>query len=354
MYHLDVSRSFIERASILPEMHVIDRIKKAYLKARQDQLVVENVYQVSREWLPIYSAYMGSAITTLSDGSLGEILAMYSNFFRHPCSTGLHGLHFSMVERYMSGEPSPEDKKAYLENIAAYARLFLLNCQNRSPAVLARPSVGNPYGYEIIEPSGVRHFISPCSEYHYYYADRIQMLLESSRAGRVLELGGGFGGMASYLLRDYQLNLYLAFDLPENVALQSYFLMTLFPNKRFGLYGEFDVQNLAEASKQFDVLLLPNYAIENVPEDFVSLSYNSYSLAEMSLDSISRYLELIAKVTSRYIYHVNHVHWPVSADNFKIDADKFDLFLRFPTMWGRDPVHPKIDHHDYIYKRRPS
>ena len=352
MYKVDISNAFNSRQSLLPESQVLERIKKSYAKAKQDQLKASDDYQVSREWLPIYEGYMGSTIDVLLNGDIDSMHQLYSNFFRHPCSTGLHGMHFEMVEKYMTATPSTEDLQKYINEISIRARLFLLNCTNTHPSVLSRPSVGNPYGYHMIDPDGNRNFIYGGAEHHYYYAERIKMLLRENKGSKVLELGGGFGGMASFLLRDFNLSMYCGIDLPENLALQSYFLMTLFPNKKFGLYGEFDINNMNNLDDNYDVLLLPNFCIENIPDDYFSLFYNSYSLAEMSLDVANNYLKHASNICQSYIYHVNHVHWPVSSDSFIINPKKFELFLRFPTMWGRNPVNPTIDHHDFIYSRK--
>lgn len=351
MYQLDIGSAFESRLSEVDEKILI-RIQQAYARARADQVDVENQYQVSGEWLPIYKQYMDGLIEALLGCRMDSMKEIFSNFFRRPCSAGLHGLHFEMVERYMDKEPTIEDRQVYLNAVKLYVELFLLNCKNIHPSILSRPSVGNPYGYHITDMStNSKYFIYGGAEYHYYYADRIKMLLDANQSSTVFELGGGFGGLASFLLRDFDMSLYCAIDLPENLALQSYFLMTLFPNKRFGLYGDIDLKNFAEESKKYDVILLPNYCIEFLPENFFSLSYNSYSLAEMGLEVANNYLKYISHITNRYIYHVNHVYWSVSSDNFHIDQQKFNLLFRFPTMWGRDPLRPNIDHHDYIYKK---
>jgi putative sugar O-methyltransferase len=166
----------------------------------------------------------------------------------------------------------------------------------------------------------------------------------------VFELGGGFGGMAYYLMRDAVGLTYIAADLPENAALQAYYLMSHFPTKKIALYGELDLTDFNP--HDYDAIILPNFAIDSLSEDLVHLSFNSYSLAEMDIESVNNYVNKICNITSLYFYHLNHVYWPVSADNFPIDYDKFELHLRFPSMWGRDPQNCTIDHHEYVYMRR--
>jgi hypothetical protein len=57
----------------------------------------------------------------------------------------------------------------------------------------------------------------------------------------VVELGGGFGGLAYYLIRDNPQVTYLDFDLPEATALASYYLMRSLPSLSIQLYGEVDL-----------------------------------------------------------------------------------------------------------------
>jgi hypothetical protein len=192
------------------------------------------------------------------------------------------------------------------------------------------------------------HFVFPCADYHYTFSEKISILLKNKINPTILELGGGFGGMAYYCLRDIFNAKYICVDLPENAALQAYYLKSHFPDKKIRLYGE-DFE-----SNDFDALVIPNYAIESLQENSISLSFNSYSLAEMSLETIDKYVNIISKITEDYIYHLNHVYWEVSADSFKIDLDKFQLLFRNPTNWGKDPRKYHLDHHEFLYKSKYS
>ena len=338
---LSSADAFVDRRVPGAKSEEIENIAHHYRlwKTEQEQAVI--FYQVSREWLPIYENYMGAVMQALQSNQIETLKDMYENLFRNPLSSGLHGLHFDMVSTYMNPD-NPANQQAitqYLESCALGVRNFMLTCPGTSVSKLVRPPIGNPYSYTI-----EGHCVFPCADYHYTFAEKISILLKKKTSPVILELGGGFGGMAYYCLRDIPNVKYICVDLPENAALQAYYLKSHFPTKKIRLFGEIFELN------DFDVLILPSYGIESLPENSVDLSFNSYSLAEMGVPSMENYVRIISKITLDYIYHLNHVHWEVSADTFPIDLNKFQLLFRNPTNWGKDPRKYHFDQHEYLYK----
>lgn len=337
---LSIADAFVDRTAPGASLNEIEKIAHHYRQWKMAQANADSVYQVSREWLPIYEKYMGQVMQALQENQVEKLKTMYEGFFRDPLSTGLHGLHFDMVATYMNPEvpASPEAIKKYLESCAFSARNFLLSCPGTNISKLVRPAVGNPYSYTM-----EGHVIFPGADYHYTFSEKISILLRNNKNPTILELGGGFGGMAFYCLRDIPNLKFICVDLPENAALQAYFLKSCFPDKKIRLFGE----NLQP--DDFDALIMPNYAIESLAENSINLTFNSYSLAEMSPETIENYIKVISKITANYIYHLNHVHWEVSADSFKFDLEKFQLLFRNPTNWGKDPRKYHLDHHEFLY-----
>lgn len=297
-------------------------------------------YQVSREWLPIYEQYMGESITALSRRDGAALTEIYSNFFRHPVSTGLHGMHFDMVKNYMTKENPPSQKQieSYARFCMLNARNFYLSCPSTPVEQLYRPAVGNPYGYTLDTVE-----VFPNAEYHYTFAEKIRLLLRNIEKPTILELGGGYGGMAYYCLRDIANLRFISVDLPENAVLQAYYLKSQFPHKNIKLYGECPIDG------DYDALIMPTYGIEELKSNSCDLAFNSYSLAEMSKEAMENYVKIICHATSQYIYHLNHAHWEISGDDFPIDLEKFSLLFRNPTNWGKDPDNYRLDQHEYLY-----
>jgi len=86
---IDIGEAFIERRQRLSVTdEALTRIALAYEKSKMEQASAGSHYQVSREWLPIYSGYMQKIMGVLDHKDISGITI----------STGLHGMNFSMVE----------------------------------------------------------------------------------------------------------------------------------------------------------------------------------------------------------------------------------------------------------------
>jgi putative sugar O-methyltransferase len=332
--------AFVSRHSECISTEEIQKIMDAYKDWHEIQADQPEVYQVSREWLPIYQQYLTETVDAFLSNNLDFIKHAFENFFRHPISTGLHGLHFQMTEIYMNPDrrPSVEEINRYAESSLLGLKTFLLTCPNVPLEKLARKPVGNPYGYKLNEFE-----VFPSAEYHCAFAQKINMLVRKFDRPTILEIGGGYGGLAYYCLVENPRMRIVLSDLPENAALQAFYLKSMFPNKKIKLYGEVEIDG------DFDILITPNFALEEISENSVELTFNSYSLAEMSRETVNRYINIICNVTSHYFYHLNHVFWEMSSDTFPIDFDKFDLLFRNPTLWGKDPRAYQMDQHEYLY-----
>lgn len=164
----------------------------------------------------------------------------------------------------------------------------------------------------------------------------------------VVELGGGFGGLAYYLIRDHPQVTYVGFDLPEATALASYYLMRCLPNALIRLYGEAELSEETLAAPGF--VLMPSFEIMKIPSKSAVVSFNSYSLAEMSPATTHLFLDQITRITSGYFLHVNHNRNAVlSADKFGVEERGFKLVNRELAGWTSG-INPQSDEYEYLYK----
>jgi putative sugar O-methyltransferase len=347
-YNLDlVQEGFADRETATKEdPAILLRIVKAYNLAKEAQRAADSCYQVGNEWLPIYKSQLKEVMHALQSEDVEKLGAIYKNFWRNSSSTGLVGLSVDMQKCFLRGGIKKLHKKMFLFDTLHRYNLWKSylgpSCDVR---VLESPLVGNPYGYFL---DGV--FIKSGSDYLHYYANRIANLVKSETKHRkvVVELGGGFGGMAYYLARDSDL-AYLDFDLPENMALTAYNLLKCFPEKRIVLYGE---QALTEnCIRTNDIIIMPNFEISTFPDNTADLVFNSYSLAEMSAEAIKKYIAHFERITNGYLLHVNHTrHSLLGADQFGIDPNIFHLLYKAPALWnaGRNP---DMDEYEYLYRK---
>lgn len=329
---------------------LLERISYVYKKASHDLLSFSEVFRPSNEWLPIYQQYLKETIQALEAFDTKELDKIYRNFWREPCSTGLIGLPLDMKESFFKKEKkiSYLNRTLYLnDSIHRFNLWKKFLGQRYSVDALVSPLIGNPYGYFI-----ENKFVKAGADYQHYYATRINDLLNEKQDRKlVAEIGGGFGGMAYYLIRDAKNTTYIDFDLPENLALTSYYLLKAFPEKKIFLYGEeiFEEKNLAD----YDIVLLPNFMLDKLPEESCDLVFNSYSLAEMSQQTINHYVIQSANIIKKggWFFHVNHTkHSLVSARDFPI-PNNFLLFSEEFAAWnlGRNS---DMDEYEFIYKKK--
>ena len=341
-----VEEAFAPRKAALTEdSTLLQRVVEAYRKAKKIQQSAMSYYQVSNEWIPVYNSCLKDVMAALEQGDLEKLGEIYRNFMRNQCSAGLVGLPVDMNRCYFSGNISNKHKKLYLYD--SLHRFWLwknLSGKTADIKSLTSPDIGNPFGYYI---DG--NFIKTGSDYQHYYASVIDRLTKSTERRLVVELGGGYGGMAYYLIRDGVNLTYVDYDLPENLALASFYLLSAFPDKKILLFGEEPVPD--SRLSEYDVVLMPNFEIEKMSDLCADMVFNSYSLAEMSSEAVSNYISIFNRIAKKYIFHVNHTRNSlVSAEDFGVDHHQFGLIYKIPALWnaGRNL---DMDEYEYLYKR---
>src|SRR5215469_10822586 len=325
---------------------ILERIIRSYRKAKADQKNAGEAFNVSNEWIAIYERNLEPVMRALHSGDIPALEQMYQNFFRDPCSTGLVGLPINIPNLFSGGHIKKKFREYILCDVQHRYYLWKKRTGGKyPPTTLSAPIVGNPYGYSV---DGV--FIRGGADYQHYYAHAIAELARSQSKGVIVELGGGFGGLGFYLGRDNPQLTYVDFDLPEAIALASYYLIRSLPNVSIHLYGEVELSKTSLATP--GIILLPSFEILKMPAKSVVASFNSYSLAEMSPATINVYLEEISRITNGYFLHVNHNKTAVlSADEFGVEQRGFKLLNRQLAGWTQG-INPESDEYEYLYESR--
>lgn len=342
-----INKCFADRKPTTPNDSTLNRIMLSYNLSKQHQINFPVEYQVGNEWSPIYKKYMAGIMDAMKTNNAIEVKRIYENFMRDSCSVGLHGLPIDMKKNFFRKNISLHNKEVYFFDCVFMFLCWkkLLNNKNFKNEELKMPDFGNAYGFFLKD-----EFIRVGAVYFHYYATKITEMLNSSENKTVVEIGGGYGGLAYFLHKANQNLTYVNFDLPENMALSSYYLMCCYPNKKFLLYGEEDIAKVD--LNLYDFIIMPNFEITKLKENAANLVFNSYSLAEMSKETIDLYIKEMMKISNKYIMHVNHTKDSVThnADNFGIDTNLFELLSKEKALWayGRNR---KADEFEYIYKK---
>jgi len=346
--NLDIERCFADRLDRSgDDTAILRRILASYQKASAELERGPAVFRPSNLWLPIYKHNLRGVIHALETANLAELDKIYRNFWRDSCSTGLVGVPVDMQSAFFSGPVAHEHRHLFLNDSVHRYNLWKKLLGDRYPvASLFSPPIGNPYGYYV---DG--QFIKSGADYQHYYATRIGDMLQDVPGKRVVaEIGGGFGGMAYYVIRDVKNAVYVDFDLPENLALTSYYLLKAFPEKKVLLYGEAEFN--AATLGDYDIVLMPNFQIDRLQNDTCDLVFNSYSLAEMSPETIEHYVLQAAKLIKDrgWFFHVNHTKVSlVSARDFPIPKN-FTLLSETFAQWnlGRNQ---NMDEYEFVYRK---
>jgi putative sugar O-methyltransferase len=252
---------------------------------------------------------------------------MYRNFFRDPCSGGILGAPGGLAEAYFSGRIRDVYRHFYLSHVLYRLDYWKSLTNGRyTTRDLAGPGVGNPFGV-IIDGT----HISVGAEYSHYCAHRVREQLDSEGV-TVAEMGVGFGRMAYYLLRDRPGASYVGFDLPENVALASYYLMRALPGLKFLCYGEKTITR--ESIEEADVVMLPRFALTTVPARSVDLTFTSHGMSELSTDELGHYVREISRITDeRLLFMSNRAASQVISESVRRQSKPFALESSRETGW---------------------
>ncbi|RLI99458.1 MAG: hypothetical protein DRP08_07150 [Candidatus Aenigmatarchaeota archaeon] len=335
--------------------NIIERIFKAYEKAKKDQESVVFPYQVHGLWESILKRSFYDFMKAFHNRDYKAADRILSNFFRDKISLGL-------CDRYENLNLKLH-KIDFINVVVAKYRLweeFKREETNLEPL----PPVGNPFGY-IIEGK----LTNPDALRHIYYADRIEALLDDVKDPIIAEIGGGFGGLAYFISkRGFK---YIDFDIPEVCIIASYYLLNALPEKNIKLYEEYDIRNIRNGVDQYDILIMPNFEIQKLPELSVDMFFNSYSFTEMDEWTVCEYYRQIERTCRKYFLHVNNEDDSVfissegkeiryNIKGIELSKEIFKLIYRIPEML--EPFDTRYElipcvcskNYEYLYERRSS
>jgi hypothetical protein len=323
-YHVQyVEEGFEPRPSNAGDDAVLlQRICNAYTKAMERQRSVSEKFQANQWWRLVQGANLGTVMRALSLHDVDSLRAMYGNFFRDPCGAGLVGLRG--IQNGLNGY-----KELFLIDALHRMDLWKRMTAARFPLMSLRtPDIGNPFGImmgDLLVRTG--------SEDQHFYAQKISSLADPEETPVVAEVGGGFGGMAYYLIRDCARVKYLDFDVPESIALASWYLLKAFPGLTATLYGEADLNT--ETLNKSDIILMPAFELPRMPDLSVDVSFNSHVLSDMPAGFIHEYLAEIVRTTRGCILHINRSQsCRIVSDYLARNAPEFALLGKHEVTWN--------------------
>jgi len=301
---------------------LVEKLWTSLLLAERDLEAVPEPYQVGENWREFLRVTRPEYFSARGAGDLKALGDLLANFNRNNLSTGILGGKAGF-DSYVS---HPDMVTGIRQNF----NIWSYSVGGAPVDELASPPIGNPFGHWI---NG--HIVHPNTFLNHYRGHFAKKLLEDMKRPVIAEIGGGFGGFAYYALKFIPNCCYLNFDLPENLLISSYYLSIAYPDLRIHYYkGEEDMQSLMD---NYDVIMMPHFALPYLPERSVDFFINTISLSEMSYVTINEYFEQINRVTDKYFYHENlisngtgYLYYPI--DTFPKLSD-FQELSRQPSRW---------------------
>ena len=159
------------------------------------------------------------------------------------------------------------------------------------------------------------HLVLPYSSYRFgLYLDLLvglNLLAVGDLRGRrttIMEIGAGWGGFAAVVKRKFREARYIILDIPSSSVFQMSLLHQLGFKRIFSLKTDGGDARRREQLQQllcctdFDILFLSPSQFGLLPDNSVDVTVNFDSLAEMSRETISLYVQNISRV-SQVFYH---------------------------------------------------
>lgn len=181
---------------------------------------------------------------------------------------------------------------------------------------LSRLEALDTFGLKVTEPDllgGFGHAIRG-GRYNIDTLKYYEILLGLASAGllvppvetpmRVLEIGAGWGGLASQILSNAPSTRYVIVDLPEVILFSGTYLQSAFPKARI-LWLTPDLASDALQTDSYDIAFVPHYRWDDLRLGEIDLAINTVSFQEMTERQVDAYVTKLAASGTRAVYSLN-------------------------------------------------
>ena len=312
------------------DSHLASRIFASYKKMKSDQKKTLGLFKPSAMWQLLIDRDYKILKESVETNDLNKFMFFLSNF-------GNWKDYLAIENNLLIKEYSKNFfLRKYLLNVVFGKQLELwkyFNNYKKDTSALNAPIHGNQIGAYIDN-----NFVVIGSFSNEIIASMLNNLICKLKRPVVSDLGGGYGKLAFYTLKEHKNFCFIDFDLPETLCLAAYYLMKTWPEKKTLLYGEEEYSQ--EKNNSYDLIFLPSFEITKLTNNSIDLFINKNSLGEMNPDAVNNYLKYICKSTN-YFFHMNHdINRNIFQDGVKgllgyeypVDKKKFDLIFRYPAV----------------------
>ncbi len=253
---------------------------------------------------------------------------LWTNFRRNVVSKGLDNANV------------PEEA---LPRVHEKLRAIYGNLKDRIPEkykpFLEESTVGNPRVFEI---DGIR--LTQSSLEYAYMLSHLDAYLEGVPI--VVDIGGGYGGLARHVKLTRPGTKMVLLDLPEVNAIQTYFLSRAFPGASVkGLSDVARREVIDPRELDFDFLILPGQLIERLRPHSFGAVINTRSMMEMDLVTVAFYIRQIQErlAPGGFFYCLNRYEKKTRLKDYPFDEKWRVAFSEpWPRFIDENPHHELI------------
>jgi hypothetical protein len=279
------------------ERALVERLFAAYRAAKQAERKVDPIFHPGGGWKRVRDKAYAPLLEGIARDEIDPFHLFLANFGSWKDATGIEK---SRVVYEASVDP--RKRRHFEQRVMAPMIQWWLTCGSggRDLTALDLPRFGNQSGVlagDVLVTSG--------AIFSEIYGRMLAGFLAVERPV-IGEVGGGFGRLIYYLSRQLETFCYLDFDLPETLCCATYYLMKIFPDKRFLLYEEDALTE--ERLREYDFIMLPSFEISKLPPRSVDLFLNENSLGDMPAAAARLFVGEMCR-TADAIWHRNHEAW---------------------------------------------
>lgn len=292
------------------DVALAERLLRAYRRAVQDE---ERAIHRAKDdvWNVIENAYHPEFIGILREGDPRKLAEKLAVAFLDPISHGL-GPGPMVRDVCRTEEGNAGIATLCLDRLISLAEAMgLLTVENPDqgkwgenvyePPDEVAAKIEQALGIPICPPPACSYFGMPVngkllfakSCEHIYSAWRLWEL-GGGAAGSICEIGGGYGGVAYYMVR-MGLQRYTIFDLPRINVLQGYYLVKTLPETAVSLYGE----------PEAGIRVLPYWESAKEPAGRFTAALNQDSFPEIAAVIVLDYLRDLRRSVAGPLLSIN-------------------------------------------------
>ena len=340
-------KSIIEKKDI----PLAERIFKSFKLIKSEQQSKSSLYKPSSMWQNHIDKDFSFLKESYEKDDLEKFLFFLQNFGNWDRYLGIESQ--TLIKKYSNNFLL----KKFLKDEIFHGQYELWKYINQDNdfSNLKLPRYGNQNGAFIGDT-----FVVIGSFFNHIYAKMITNFLNKDKKNVIIDLGGGYGKLGYYILKNIKNSTFIDFDIPETLVLAAYYLSKCYPNKKNFFYGEENFNSTTPIN--YDLVFLPPWEIEKIESNSIQLAINKNSLGEMEPDAAKNYLNHIHR-TSKYFFSLNHEFFRNKFDNGKEslvnreynEKGAFKELMRYPDLghltYENNKINLENDIFFYLYEK---